>query len=470
MKKFISIALVFCLAMTAFLFVGCAKNPNTNIKLDGGPELNELVTGNGSFQVRKGDYVYFASGYVSKSDLGTGGLTNELGEVTNGALYRAKVELKKTLIKEDDKKPEGEKSEPKYQEEYVLTDVQLLCSKLVGFENSGIYIFGNKIYFGTPSTIKNSEGTVMYKLLTFYSVDLNGENLTELYQTQSFENGKYSFISINGNLYLMIFDGSQILRVDMNGNSKVLATDVVSAVLPKSEVIVDNSYSATENEKYVYYTIKNSENTESIDYGNVLNKVNIVSGEKTELFKKEYIKITLNKFENDKLYYKRNVMLSEMSASSQTYLFTNDFSKTTFEESEKKIANQSAITNMVEYKYETEELDGYTYVNGGKLYYRSSDGLTVKTLSTSASSVLFVQGKYVYYVSSSAIYRVDVTKDNPSGQKLSDSSTINTSYITIDSNFVYFYVKDSKTSVYETYYVDLINFVSGTTKPVKIVG
>ena len=159
-----------------------------------------------------------------------------------------------------------------------------------------------------------------------------------------------------------------------------------------------------------------------------------------------------------------------MSASSQTYLFTNDFSKTTFEESEKQIANQSAITNMVEYKYEAEELDGYTYVNGGKLYYRSSDGLTVKTLSTSASSVLFVQGKYVYYVSSSAIYRVDVTKDNPSGQKLSDSSTINTSYITIDSNFVYFYVKDSKTSVYETYYVDLINFVSGTTKPVKIVG
>ena len=467
MKKFISIELVFCLAMTAFLFVGCAKNPNTNIKLDGGPELNELVTGNGSFQVRKGDYVYFASGYVSKSDLGTGGLTNELGEVTNGALYRAKVELKKTVIKGENK-TEGEESEPKYQEEYVLTDVQLLCSKLVGFENSGIYIFGNKIYFGTPSTIKNSEGTVMYSLLTFYSVDLNGENLTELYQTQSFENGKYSFISINGNLYLMIFDGSQILRVDMNGNSKVLATDVVSAVLPKSEVIVDNSYTATENEKYVYYTIKNSENTETIDYGNVLNKVNIVSGEKTELFKKEYIKITLNKFENDKLYYKRNVTFSEMSATSETYLFTNDFSKTNFEESEKQIANQSAIANMIEYK--EQELDGYVYVNGEKLYYRSKDGLIVKQLSTSASSVLFVQGKYVYYVSSSAIYRVDVTKDNPSGQKLSDSSTINTSYITIDSNFIYFYVKDSKTSVYETYYVDLINFVSGTTKPIKIVG
>ena len=468
MKKIISIALVFCLAITAFLFVGCTNNGNTNIKLDGGPELNELVTGNGSFQVRKGDYVYFASGYVSSSDLGSGGLTNELGQVTNGALYRAKVVLKKTLIEEENK-DESEESDPKYTEEYVLEDVQLLCSKLVGFENSGIYIFGNKLYFGTPSTVKNNQGKVMYSLLTFYSVDLNGENLTEVYQTQSFASGKYSFISINGNLYLIIFDGSQVLRVDMNGNSKVLATDVTSAVLPKSEYVADNSYSATENEKYVYYTTKNSANTETINYGNVLNKVNIVSGEKTELFKQNYITITLNKFENNKLYYKRNVMRSEMSPSSETYLYENDFSKTTFAESEKQITNQSAITNVVEYKYEAEELDGYTYVNGGKLYYRSSDGLTVKTLSTSASSVLFVQGKYVYYVSSSAIYRVDVTKDNPSGQKLSDSNTINTSYITIDSNFVYFYVKDSKTSVYETYYVDLINFVSGTTKPVKIV-
>lgn len=467
MKKFISIALVFCLALTAFLFVGCS-NGNENIKLEGGPEINELVTGNGSFQVRKGDYVYFASGYVATSDLGTGGLSNYLGNVTNGALYRAKVELKRTLIEEKDESKTTEEGEEKYKEEYVLSEVQMLCSKVVGFENSGIYIFGNKIYFGTPSTIKNSDGKVMYDLLTFYSVDLDGQNLTEIYQTKSFSSGKYSFISLNGNLYLLVFDGSQIIRVNMNGESIVLASEVASAVLPKCEIVADNSYNATENEKFVYYTTKNPKNTENYDYGNVLNKVNIVTGEKTELFKQDYITITLISFENNKLYYKRNVIRSEMSPSSETYVFVNDLSHTTFAEGEKQIANQSAIAKMLEIKYDADNIDGYVYINGGKLFYRSNEGV-VKTLSTSASSVLFVQGKYVYYVSSSALYRVDVTKDNPSGVKLSDTNTINTTYVAIDSNFVYFYVKNSKTSIYETYYVDLINFVSGTTKPVKAV-
>lgn len=465
MKKFISIALVFCLALTAFIFVGCS-NENNRIKLEGGPEITELVTGNGSFQIRKGDYIYFASGYVASSDLGTGGLTNELGKVSNGALYRAKIELKKTLIEKEDKK-EGE--EDQYKEEYVLSEVQLLCSKVVGFENSGLYIFGNKIYFGTPSTIKNSEGKVMYSLLTFYSVDLDGQNLTEIYQTTEFSSGSYSFISINGNLYLLIFDGSKILRVDMNGNSKVLATDVKSAVLPKSIVVAENSYSATENEKYIYYTIANNKNTDTRDYGNVLCKANIISGEATELFKEDYLTITLSKFENDKLYYKRNVLLSEMSPSSESYLFVNDLTGKTFQDSEKQLTSQSAISTMIEFKYEADNYDGYVYVNGGKLYYRSNDGLTTKQLSSSASSAVFVQGKYVYYVSSSALYRVDVTKETPSGEKLSDSNTINTTYFDIDSNFAYFYVKNSSTSKYETYYIDLINFVSGTTKPVKAV-
>lgn len=468
MKKFLSIALVFCLALTAFLFVGCT--PNTNIKLEGGPEINEIVTGNGTFEVRKGDYVYFASGYVASSDLSSGGLTNELGKVSNGALYRAKVELKKTLIEnEKGKEQESEATEPQYKEEYVLSEIQLLCSKVVGFENSGIYIFGNKIYFGTPSTIKNSAGKVMYSLLTFYSVDLDGQNLTEIYQTKEFSSGKYSFMSINGNIYLLIYDGSKIIRVEMNGNGKVLANDVKSAVLPKSETIVENSYNATENEKYVYYTTANEKDTDTISYGNVLNKVNIISAEKTELYKQDYINISLIKLENDKLYYKKNVMLSDMSPSSSTYLFVNDLKGETFVANEKQLTNQSAISNMIEFAYDAEEMQGYVYVNGGKLYYRSNDDTVVKTLSTSASSVVKVVGKYVYYVSSSALYRVDATKENPSGEKLSDSNTINTSYIAVDSNFAYFYVKNSKTSKYETYYIDLINFVSGKTKPVKVI-
>lgn len=462
MKKILSIALVVCLALTAFLFVGCGAEKN-NIVLEGGPELNETITGNGSFSVRKGDYVYFASGFVKTSDLGTGNLTNKLGDVKNGAIYRAKVETTRTLIENSDPN-----AEPKYKEEVKLIDVQLLCSKVAGFENSGLYIFGNKLYFATPSTAKNSSGDIQYSLLTFYSMDLNGENLKEIYTTPSFSGGHFSFIVLDGNLYLLVYNGSNIVRVDMNGNTAELAKDVVSAVLPKAEVLSENSYNASSNEKYVFYTTKNDKNTETRDYGTVLNKANILTEEKIELFKEDYVTVSLTKLENNKLYYTRNKMLSSMSPSA-SYLFANDFSGDEFLASEKQLSNQSAIANMMEFKYEASEMDGYVYINGGKLYFRPNGEGDVKELVSSASNLLFVQGKYVYYTNSSSVYRVDATEENPIEKKLSDTHTINATYVDIDANFIYFYVNNSTAKTYETYYIDIVNFVSGTTKPVKAV-
>ena len=462
MKKILSIALVVCLALTAFLFVGC-NNQQNPIVLEGGPELNETVTGNGSFSVRKGDYVYFASGFVKTSDLGTGNLTNNLGDVKNGAIYRAKVETKRTLIENSD--PDAE---PQYKEEVVLTEVQLLCSKVAGFENAGLYIFGNKLYFATPSTAKNSSGDIQYSLLTFYSMDLNGENLKEVYSTTEFSNGSFSFMILNGNLYLLVYNGSTIVRVDMNGKTEELAKDVVSAVLPKAEVVAEYSYNASANEKYVYYTTKNDKNTETRDYGTVLNKTNILTGERLELFKEDYVTITLKKLDNNKLYYTRNKMASSM-APTASYLFANDLSGATFDASEKQLSNQSAIADMTEFKYDAAEMDGHVYINGGKLIYRPNGEGEVKELASSASNLLFVQGKYVYYTNSSSVYRVDVTEENPTDKKLSDSHTIEANYIDIDANFVYFYVNNTTTKTYETYYIDIVNFVSGTTKPVKAV-
>ena len=462
MKKILSVALVVCLALTAFLFVGCGAEKN-NIVLEGGPELNETVTGNGSFSVRKGDYVYFASGFVKTSDLGTGTLTNNLGDVKNGAIYRAKVETTRTLI--ENKDPEAE---PQYKEEVKLVDIQLLCSKVAGFENAGLYIFGNKLYFATPSTAKNNSGDIQYSLLTFYSMDLNGENLKEIYTTPSFTSGSFSFIVLEGNLYLLVFNGSTIVKVDMNGKVVELASDVLTAVLPKAEVVAANAYSATENEKYVYYTTKSEKSTETRDFGTVLHKTNILTGAKTELFKEDYITVNLNKLENNKLYYSRNKILSG-SAVTASYLFVNDLSGATFTASEKQLSNQSAIGDVIEYKYEAAEMDGYIYINGGKLHYRPNNEFKPKTLADSATKVLFVQGKYVYYTNSSSVYRVDITEENPSEQKLSDTHSIDANNIDIDTNFIYFYVNNTTAKIYETYYVDIVNFVSGTTKPVKAV-
>lgn len=454
MKKFLCSLLVCVLAFSAFLFVGCTNSEKNPIKLEGGPSLEQNVLGNGSFAVRKGDYLYFASGYVNTSDLGAT-LTNNLGDVKNGAIYRAKVETKTTEV------PGKEGEEPTTKTEIVLSNAEMLVSKVAGFDKSGLYIFGNKLYFATPSNVKNSEGNVMYSLLSFYSLDLNGENLNLLYETSEYTNGSYSFVTLENSVYLLVYNGTSIVAVKENGEEKVVVSEAKSAVLPKTENVLNNTFSATENQKYVYYTVDNTKNTESRNYGNVLKKTNILNGQTTTIFEQDYVTVTLSKLENDKLFYSRNKVTSGTAVTSDAYLFVNDLNG-----NETQYSNQANVKNVFAFTSADASKTGYVYINNSKLVYRNSENET-KILTESATTVIGTSGNYVYYVSSSALYRVDATAENPTTQKLSDTHTINTTYFDVDSNVALFYVKNKTTSVYETYYIDLTNFVSGTTKPVK---
>ncbi len=173
MKKVLSIVLAFCFIFVGFVFTGCGETPD--ISLSGTPAYEDYIYGNGSLAVTKGDYVYFASGYVKEDDLGQGKkYSNIKGTVANGALYRAKVVQTTT--------GEGEESVISNS----LTEVQLMVSKIVGFEKGGIYIFKDKIYFASPSIVKDGTGT-RYDLITFYSCNLDGSNLQEFYQKQKLE-------------------------------------------------------------------------------------------------------------------------------------------------------------------------------------------------------------------------------------------------------------------------------------------
>ena len=431
MKKFLACLLVLCLAFVPFIFAGCeAVN---SITLEGGPASEDEIFGNGGFVVKKGDYIYYASGFVQTSDLGTGGLTNNLGDVENGALYRAKVEYQ----------TEGTQGEEGFSQKMVINNSELLLSKLVGFNNSGLYIFGDKIYFGTPATTKDNSGNVEYSMITFYSMDLNGQNLKSFYQTTEFNGGDYSFVKIDNNIYLILNTGLNLLRIDLTGKVVTLASEIQSAVIANDTV---------------FYTLKNEKSTDKVDLGTELFAKDIKSLEETKLFNEDYLTIKLIKYENDVLYYNRNVLLSAKSPSSESYLYANTLENDFFD-GEIKLLNHSEITNFVE------TINGLVYINNSKLYIKNME---VKQLSSSASSILCADGDYVYYINSSAIYRVDVTASNPTGVKLSGSNTINSSYFDIDENFVYFFVKNSTTNNYETYSLDIKYLNESSITPTKI--
>lgn len=458
MKKFVSLFLALVLVLVPFVFVGCAQD--NSIKLEGGPKAEDTVSGNGSFAVRKGEYIYFASGYVASSDVGSAGITNNLGEVQNGAIYRAKVESTKISIENKDKETEEVDS-------LKLSDAVMLVSKIAGFENSGLYIFGNKLYFATPSTSKNSSGSTLSSLLSFYSVDLDGQNLKEFYQTPEYSSGSYSFIKIENSVYLLVNTGKQIVRVSTNGETKVLASDIKSAFLPKSDVLVNNQYNILSNENFVYYTVASEKTTDDRDYGTCLYKANITTGEATKLLAIDYVTITVVKLENNVLFYTRNEVLAGASTTEGSYLYSNDLSGD-FAAGEKKFSFQTTISKVFNFK--SGETEGYVYVNNGQLIFKDKEG-NPTVLSSSASSIVGIMGKYVYYVGSSSLYRVDVTSEKPSSnlEKLSSSSTINTSYIDLDSDFAFIFVKDSDKNIYETHYIDLKYFIKDTTEPVKAV-
>lgn len=417
MKKFLPLILVLCLVVCGGIFAGCG---NKEIVLEGGPAYEDNVYGNGGFVVTKGDYVYFTDAYVKSSSLGSK-ISNQLGSVTETGLYRARKTVE--TVDEIDRP--------------ILTDVQLMVSKVVGFENSGLYIFKDKIYFATPTTDKDKTGT-RYDLLTFYSCNLDGSNLKKLHQTTKFSSGKFSMTMIDGNVYLLIYTGSEIVRVSGDGEALTIAEKVTGAILPSRETIVSNDENPKPSECFVYYTV-NKESDGPIDLGNILYKAEISTGKTTELLNKDRIKVTVKALGGGRLFYVRN----ELFGSTSVYSYYSNSLAENFEAGETKQLSESSFNVVVLGEYEGNNL-GLAYVNSNKsLIIRNIDSeLEGENFASSVSQILFSRDGYLYYATSDAIYRKSLTNSKESAQKLSGAPTIKTDYFDVDGDYLYFFAED----------------------------
>lgn len=433
MKRFISCTLALCLMVVGFLFAGCGSR---EIVLNGGPAYTDKIYGNGGFIVTKGDYVYFTDSYIKSSSLGSS-ITNELGTVIETGLYRAKMT---TEIISDVETP-------------VLTEVKLMVSKTVGFENSGLYIFKDKIYFASPTTDKDSSG-VRYDLITFYSCNLDGSNLQKFYQTEEFSGGKFSMTMINEKVYLLIYTGSDIIKVDENGNSTTIASDVTGAILPQRTTVFESSENPSAIECFVYYTV-DKENQGSIKMGNILYKAEIETGKVTELLNEERISVTLNSLVSGRIFYTRNNLFAEGSISDFN-IYSNTLDGKTFYASEVKHFDEDAIDYIALGEFEGNNL-GFAYLSADeKIIIKNLDNSAGSVLVTSATKIICSRNGYLYYVASSAIYRISLTEADASAEKISGTLTIKTDYFDIDEDFFYFFAEDtSKPNKISCYRVDL---------------
>ena len=248
LKNFIKIFVCLILCLFAFCLSACGKGSNDNYVY---PTSSAETSGNGGLTVRKGDYIYFVNGYQSSEDM-----EDKNDSYTLGALMIAKLDNNgDVILNEDDL----------LDDEYYRT----MSDKLCGFEATGLYIFGDYLYFTSPCQENESGDEVWAKnRVDFYRIRLNKSGDVErLYQTEvEHSNLEYEYYYDNSKVYLLVYEketnldhsdiSNRLLRIDANSKDvKTIATDVSSVVMPDSS----NEYISNAYEK-IFYVKDDTEN------------------------------------------------------------------------------------------------------------------------------------------------------------------------------------------------------------------
>lgn len=319
---------------TAGVLTASACSPTYKSDALNGDYSKGEVTSNGGFAVEKGDYIYFINGKEAST------ADNTYGTPVKGAIMR----ISKTSLAAHD-----------------YSDVQTVVPKIAysGNNNAGIFVYGNYIYYATPSTEKDSDGEIQNSYIEFKSSKLDGTEAMKEYYVQYSDNSiEYRFVEQDGVVYLLYVATSEKLFEETTG--------------------VSNLHS---------YNTKTGENT-LLAY-NVEN----VTFDKSDLTNpRVYYTMQVTDFELDKTYSNYNQLYTVTANAQSTY-----------------------ATGTVDYtKYLTEALadeeEGYDsskdpkYVNCGKLVYdgigiSSTDKLTVTPFNGEGADSVN-RGGYTYSVSS----------------------------------------------------------------------
>ena len=200
-KKLIGIALASTMALATL--AGCSGKNYTGNKLDGFDEANvkaEAIS-NGGFVAKKGDYVYFINGQESNT------ADNTYGKVTKGALLRIKA---------------SDLAEGNYDKTDVVVPMLFVSQNF----DAGIYLYGDSVYYATPTTDKDLDGNVENTLIDFKSAKLDGsEAMKSKYFQLTSNSVQYRYVQDKTSkvVYCLYVDGTDLHSFNTsNGDDVVL--------------------------------------------------------------------------------------------------------------------------------------------------------------------------------------------------------------------------------------------------------
>ena len=448
MKRKVFSVVTALLLLVVFLS-GCGRFK----PLTGGPSLNSDVTSNGGLSVQKGNYLYFVNGFKNSGSLVDG--DNKYGEVQNSGIYRAELNSSNELLKD---------------EEGNLLNVELLIPKVVGFENGGLYIFDDYIFYASPTILKDKTGKVRFDLVDFYLAKLDGSGVKKIYATNEYSSvATFSFYKIDNSVYLVVYNGTSIVSVKITNGKVGTITEMVekatSVAFPNILEYSATNHTVEDINKYIYYTreLNNEIDGTLLDMGNVLARVEIGKNIEDKLIQDNMWGYSLNYVNNNGLYYMK---YSSGSLNSKSYYRSLDgLDIANNEEIQLSGTNYNSVLPL---KFENGENKGIVVATDTQLIYVSDvfieSGMTL--LVNEKVTPLFIINDYVYYTygTKNTLARVNILNvaDKADLTSADDEFKVDVKLkADYDNEYIYLYKKHTNEN-FTSYYLERIQYMTSS--------
>lgn len=219
MKKLL-IAIISIIMATS-VFVGCGESATPLANVGGA-----VVSGNGSFAVEKGEYVYFINGQEAVT------VENEFGKVEKASLVRIKT---------------SELANPK------TAKIETVIPKLLisASYKTGVYVYGDYVYYATPSNVKDKQSVVLNTQTQFFRFDLKTGKASDQIAVSTDNTTEYRFVENNGTVYL-VFIKSETHDEHTHKSLVVYNADTRKQV--EVDVEFEELLMAEDNSSTIYFT------------------------------------------------------------------------------------------------------------------------------------------------------------------------------------------------------------------------
>ena len=171
--------LLLALALTLGVLAGC--NPYNADPLDGYTSSENAAESNGGFVVKKDEWFYFINGAESYTASNTFGAWSRARSCASTKatsprqLRRGDIVVPQLMISED--------------------------------HTSGVFIYGDYVYYATPNTVRNMDGEIESSYLDFRRTRLDGiDTLSGYYVQLPSNDGSYRYVQVDGTVYLLYVD------------------------------------------------------------------------------------------------------------------------------------------------------------------------------------------------------------------------------------------------------------------------